>query len=125
MEPTFKLTNAEARLAGLIWDNEPIASMALVKLAHDKFAWSKSTTFTHLKKLIEKGLSKNESSSVTMLYTREEVVAEQSCRYIDETFSGSLPLFVASFTRNRKLSAEQLDEMKRIIDYHEAGEDNG
>ena len=125
MEPVFKLTNAETRLAELIWNNEPIASMELVKMARGEFGWSKSTTFTHLKILIEKGLAKNERSCVAMLYTRDKIIAEQSCKYVDDTFSGSLPMFVASFTSSRKLSPEQIADLKRLIDEHEEGGGNG
>jgi len=123
--PIFKVTNAETKLAELIWRSEPVASMALVKLAKAEFDWSKSTTFTHLKMLIEKGLARNESSSVTMLYTRDEIIAEQSCQYVDDTFGGSLPMFVASFTRGRKLTPEQVAELKRLIDEHDEGGNDG
>ena len=124
MEPVFRLTNAEARLADLLWTNAPIASMEMIRLAEREFGWKKSTTFTNLKFLIDKGLAKNENSRVTMRYTREEIIAEQSCRYVDDTFGGSLPMFVASYTKNRKLSAEQVAELKRLIDVHE-GVDSG
>ena len=125
MEPVFKLTKAEEKLAELLWGNAPIASMEMIKLAESKFGWKKSTTFTNLKFLIEKGLAKNENSNVTMLYSKDEFIAEQSCRYVDETFSGSLPMFVASFTSNRKLSAEQVLELKNLIDGHEEGQSDG
>jgi predicted transcriptional regulator len=125
MEPVFRLTNAEARLAGLLWANGPIASMEMVRLAEREFGWKKSTTFTNLKFLIEKGLAKNEKSSVTMLYTRDEITAEQSCRYVDDAFGGSLPMFVASYTSSRKLPPEQIAELKRLIDACEAGGDHG
>jgi len=123
MKPVFKLTNAETKLAELLWSNAPIASMEMIRLAQNDFGWKKSTTFTNLKFLIEKGLAKNENSCVEMLYTKDEFIAEQSCRYVDDTFSGSLPMFVASFTKNRKLSPEQIDELKRLIDSHEEGDD--
>ena len=119
MKPVFKLTNAEAKLAELLWNNAPIASMKMIKLAQQEFGWKKSTTFTNLKFLIDKGLAKNYSSTVIMLYTKDEFIAEQSCQYVDDTFSGSLPMFVASFTSNRKLSPEQVSELKRLIDEHE------
>jgi predicted transcriptional regulator len=126
MEPVFRLTNAESRLAELLWANAPIASMEMVKLAEREFGWKKSTTFTNLKFLIGKGLAKNESSQVAMLYTRDEIAAEQSCRYVDDAFGGSLPMFVASYTSSRKLSPEQIAELKRLIDGHgEGGGGNG
>jgi len=125
MEPIFKLTKAEAKLAELLWNNAPIASMEMIKLAFSELGWKKSTTFTNLKFLIDKGLAKNENSCVTMLYTKDEFISEQSCRYVDDTFSGSLPMFVASFTSNRKLSSEQISQLKQLIDEHEEVNGNG
>ena len=119
METVFRMTNSESRLASLIWDNQPVASMKLVRLAQRDFDWKRSTTFTILKFLIEKGLAKNEKSSVTMLYTRDEVLAEQSCQYVDNTFGGSLPMFITAFTSSRKLTSEQIADLKRLIDEHE------
>jgi len=116
MESKFKLTHAEARLAELIWNNAPIASMKMIKLAEQEFGWKKSTTFTNLKFLINKGLARNENSLVSMLYTRDEVIAEQSRNFVDETFSGSLPMFIAAYTSSRKLSPDQVAELKRLID---------
>jgi predicted transcriptional regulator len=125
MEPTFKLTNAETRLAELLWKNAPLASRHLIQMAEQEFGWKKSTTFTILKFLINKGLAKNENSVVEMLYSHEEFIAGQSCRYVDDTFAGSLPMFVAAFTRNRRLTAEQIEELRRLIESHEGGKDNG
>ena len=125
MEPVFKLTNAESKLAELLWKNAPIASMEMIRMAYNEFGWKKSTTFTNLKFLIEKGLAENISSCVTMLYTKDEFIAEQSCKYVDDTFSGSLPMFVASFTSNRKLSQEQVSELKRLIDEFEEDDIDG
>ena len=122
MEPVFRLTNAEARLAELLWVNGPVASMEMIKLAERAFGWKKSTTFTNLKFLIDKGLASNENSRVTMRYTRDEIIAEQSCRYVDDTFGGSLPMFIAAYTSNRKLSPEQVAELKRLI--NEQGNDD-
>jgi len=119
MEPIFKLTKAEAKLAELLWENAPIASMEMIRLAENKLGWKKSTTFTNLKFLIDKKLAQNINSCVTMLYTKDEFISEQSCKYVDDTFDGSLPMFVASFTSNRKLSSEQISELKQLIDKHE------
>ena len=124
MATVFKLTNAETRLAELLWDNGPIASMEMVKLAEKAFGWKKSTAFTNLKFLIDKGLASNVKSIVTMLYTRDEIIAEQSRRYVDDAFEGSLPMFVAAYTSNRKLSPEQTAELMRLINEHGNG-DNG
>jgi predicted transcriptional regulator len=78
-----------------------------------------------LKFLIEKGLARNEKSQVTMLYTHDEIIAEQSCKYVDDTFGGSLPMFIASYTSSRKLLPEQVAELKRLIDEHEDGGGDG
>jgi len=125
MKPIFKMTKAEAKLSELLWDNAPIASMEMIRLAQNNFGWKKSTTFTNLKFLIEKGLAKNENSSVTMLYTKEEFIAEQSCGYVDDTFSGSLPMFIASFASKRKLSPEQVTQLKNLIDSYNEEDSNG
>ena len=121
MKPIFRLTNAESKLAELLWDNGPIASMEMVKLALQEFGWKKSTTFSNLKFLIDKGLARNENSCVTMLYSKDEFIAEQSCRYVDDNFGGSLSMLVASFTSSRKLTPEQLADLKRLIDRHDDG----
>jgi len=118
MKPVFRFTKAEEKLAELLWSNAPIASMNMIKMAESEFGWKKSTTFTHLKALIEKGLARNEKSCVTMLFSRTEFYAQQGCQYVDETFSGSLPMFVASFTSNRKLTPEHISELKLLIEEH-------
>ena len=125
MEPVFRLTNAEARLAELLWANAPIASMEMIRLAEREFGWKKSTTFTNLKFLIDKGLAQNENSLVAMRYTRDEIIAEQSRKYVDDTFGGSLPMFVASYTSSRKLSSEQVAELKRLIEEQERVDSGG
>ena len=125
MEPVFRLTNAETRLAELLWNNAPIASMDMIKLAEQEFGWKKSTTFTNLKFLIDKGLAKNEKSTVAMLYTRDEIISEQSRKYVDDTFGGSLPMFIAAYTKKRKLSSEQVAQLKHLIDEHGGGVGDG
>jgi predicted transcriptional regulator len=124
MDTVFKLRNAEAKLAELLWENAPVASMEMIKIAEREFGWKKSTTFSVLKVLIEKGIAKNEKSCVTMRFTRDEFIAEQSCRYVDDTFGGSLPMFIASFTSSRKLTAEQIEDLKHLIEQHEGGGGN-
>ena len=84
--------------------------------------WKKSTTFTNLKSLIGKELAINENSRVAMLYTRDEIIAEQSRLYVDDTFGGSLPMFIASYASNRKLSPKQIADIKRMIDEYEGAD---
>ena len=116
MEKTFALTNAEEKLAGLIWDNEPVASMQLVKTAGDIFGWKKSTTFSVLKTLIKKDAAQNIHSTVTMCYTRAQYISGQSRVYVENAFGGSLPKFVTSFIGGQKLTREQARELIRLID---------
>jgi predicted transcriptional regulator len=122
MHPIFKLTTAEAKLAELLWQYAPIASMEMIRLAQAQLGWKKSTTFTNLRMLIKKGLTKNEKSVVTMLYDREQFAAEQSACFVDDIFGGSLPSFVSAFTSSRKLSGEQIKELKSLVEAYEQSE---
>ena len=93
----LRLGAIESRFADIIWDNAPLGSGELVKLAAQELGWKKSTTYTVLKKLCERGLFRNEGGTVSVQLTREEFHAMQSERFLDETFSGSLPAFIAAF----------------------------
>lgn len=121
MKIVYKLTNAEAKLAELLWNIAPIASMELIKIAQQEFGWKKSTTFSVLKILIEKGIAQNEKSTVTMLCTREHFISGQSRSYVEDTFGGSLPKFITSFIGGKKLTSKQAEELRRLIDEHEGG----
>ena len=112
----YKLGAVERRFADLIWDNEPISSGELVKLCEGELAWKKSTTYTVLKKLCERGLFQNEHGTVTSRLSRQEFAARQSQQFVDETFHGSLPAFLAAFSRRKKLSDEEVTELQRLID---------
>jgi len=125
MNPVFKLTNAEEKLAELIWKHEKIASKELIKLANQVFGWKKSTTFTVLKFLIEKGVAQNEKATVTMLYTKEQFVTGQSRSYIEDMFGGSLPKFIAAFMGGKELTTQQAAELRKLIDEHEEEGCNG
>ena len=111
----LKLGAIESRFADLIWANEPLGSGELVKLAAQELGWKKSTTYTVLKKLCERGLFRNEGGTVSAQLTREEFHAMQSERFLDETFSGSLPAFIAAFSTRKKLSEEELRELEELI----------
>lgn len=121
MKIVYKLTNSEAKLAELLWNIAPIASMELIKIAQQEFGWKKSTTFSVLKILIEKGIAQNEKSTVTMLCTREQFISGQSRSYVEDTFGGSLPKFITSFIGGKKLTSKQAEELRRLIDEHEGG----
>lgn len=112
----MKLGVVESRFADLIWQHEPIASGELVKLCEKELEWKKSTTYTVLKKLCEKGIFQNEDGTVTSLIAKEDFYAIQSEQFVKETFDGSLPAFVAAFTKRQTLSDEEVQVLRRMID---------
>jgi BlaI family transcriptional regulator, penicillinase repressor len=116
----YKLTESEEKFADLIWQNEPIASGDLVKLCEREMKWKKSTTYTVLKKLCEKGIFQNENAIVSSLITKDDYCAKQSIRFVEDTFGGSLPKFLTAFIGGRKLSKHQVEELKRLIDEHKS-----
>lgn len=117
----IKLGAVEARFADIIWDNAPLTSGELVKLCQTQLQWKKSTTYTVLKKLCEKGLFENRGGTVTALVSREEFYGMQSTQFVEETFQGSLPAFIAAFTQRQKLSAQEVAEIRRMIAEFEEG----
>ena len=125
MPRDIALTVAEEKLAALIWRNAPLTSPDLVALAQREMDWKKSTTYTVLKKLCDKGVFKNENANVSVLFTRDEQIARQSRRYVEDTFGGSLPKFIASFIGGGQLTSEQAEELKRLIEEHAKGGNNG
>lgn len=115
----YRLGEVEMQFATLIWEREPITSGELVKLCEKELNWKKSTTYTCLKRLCEKGIFQNENGTVTSIFSKEEFVAKQSEQFVEETFEGSLPGFVAAFCSRKKLSKAEIEELKRIIDENE------
>ena len=111
----------ESRFAALIWDNEPISSNQLVKLAQQELGWKKSTTYTVLKRLQDRGIFCNEDAVVRALISREEFQAGQSRAFVEEAFSGSLPAFLAAFGSRKKLSQQEIDQLQALIDEHRKG----
>ena len=105
----------EARFADLIWKYEPLSSRALVALCGEELGWKKSTTYTVLKRLCDKGIFQNENGTVTSRMTKEEYVAAQSEKFVEDTFGGSLPAFLAAFTKRKKLSETELAEIQDMI----------
>lgn len=124
MAKSISLTEAEEKLAGLIWRNAPLTSPELVALAEREMDWKKSTTYTILKKLCDKGVFKNENANVSVVLTRDDQIARQSRRYVEDAFGGSLPKFITSFFGGKKLTPEQVAELKRLIEQHEEGGGN-
>lgn len=119
----LRLGPVESRFAELIWDGEPISSTELVHLAERELEWKKSTTYTVLKRLCEKGIFQNEGGVVTSRLSREEYAARQSEQFVEETFSGSLPAFLTAFTRRKKLTEEEINQLQRLIERNRRGEE--
>ncbi len=111
-----KLGAIEAKFADIIWSNEPLRTGVLVKLAEEELNWKRTTTFTILKRLCEKGIFQNKERIVTSLISREEFYALQSERFVNDTFEGSLPAFLTAFGTRKKLSEEEVEELKKIIE---------
>ncbi len=107
---------AEAHFADIIWENEPISSTALWKLCSKKLGWKKSTVYTVLRRLCEKGVFKNEDGTVSSVISREDFYAHRSEKFVEEAFDGSLPAFLAAFSRSKTLSAEEIAELQKLID---------
>jgi len=118
----YALGEQETKFANLIWDNAPINSTELVKLAADVMTWKKSTTYTMLRRLCERGIFGNENATVYVIQTREAFYGGQSRKYVEDTFGGSLPKFLASFVGRKGLSDKQAEEILRIINEHEVSE---
>lgn len=112
----YKLGPVEASFAAIIWDNEPLTSAQLVRLCEEKLNWKKSTTFTVLRRLCQRGLFQNESGTVTSLVSREDFAARQSREFVDEAFGGSLPKFLAAFSGGRGLTDEETAQLQKLID---------
>lgn len=112
----IRLGAVELRFAELIWAHAPIASGELVKLCQRELQWKKSTTYTVLRRLCQRGLFQNTGGLVTAQLTREAFLAKQSESFVAEHFGGSLPLFLTAFTSQKKLSAEEVESIRRIID---------
>ena len=118
----YQMTETEYKFAELIWEEEPIGSGELVKQCAEKFGWKKSTTYTEIKRLSQKGVLKNENAVVTPLVTREEVQAKESDEFLERTFDGSLPGFLTAFLGGKKLSHQEAEDLKALIDnYQEEG----
>ena len=112
----MKLGVVETQFAELIWAREPIASGELVMLCEKELNWKKSTTYTVLKKLCERGIFQNNDGIVTSLLTKDEFNAVQSEQFVEDTFEGSLPAFLAAFTSRKTLSKDEVEEIRRLID---------
>ena len=117
----LKLCESDHRFMCVIWDNEPLSSGELVTRCAQELGWKKSTTYTVLKKLCEKGFAKNEKTIVTSLIPRDKVQAFESARFVERNFGGSLPGFLTAFLGGRTISEKEAAELKRLIDEHKEG----
>ncbi|MDD2401916.1 MAG: BlaI/MecI/CopY family transcriptional regulator [Clostridia bacterium] len=116
-----RLAEVESKFVELVWKNEPIGSGDLVKLCEKELNWNKSTTYTVLRRLCQRGILQNKETIVTSLIKKDEFYSIQSKQFVEDTFGGSLPKFVAAFTRSKKLSDKEIDELQRFINEHEEG----
>lgn len=105
----------EEKFAGIIWDNAPIPSGELVKLCGQELSWKKSTTYTMLRRLCQRGIFQNAGGVVTALLTREEFLARKSEAFVQDAFGGSLPLFLAAFTSRQRLSEQEIAQLEELI----------
>lgn len=112
----LRMGPAETQFAEIIWAHEPIASGALSKKAEEVLHWKKTTSFTVLKRLCERGIFQNQNGTVSSLISREEFFARHSEAYVQDTFGGSLPAFLAAFSTRKKLTDQEIDEMKNLIE---------
>lgn len=117
----FRLGVVETRFAELIWAHEPLSSGELVKLCARELEWKKSTTYTVLKKLCDRGIFQNQDGIVTSIVSRQEFQSRQSRRFVEDTFSGSLPAFIAAFADGGNLTDRDISEIRKMIDAYGGG----
>ena len=118
----YKLGEMEGRFADLIWESAPISTAELVKLCQQEFDWKRTTTYTMLKRLCQRGIFQNNNGTVVVLISKEVFSGKQSEQFVEDTFGGSLPAFIAAFVKRRRISDAEADEIQRLID--ESREEN-
>lgn len=121
----LRLAEGEYRFARIVWENEPLPSGKLVELALKEMGWKKSTTYTVLKKLVDRGILRNENAVVTSVVPREAVLREESRAVVERSFDGSLPSFLAHFMGGKTITDEEADQLKAVIDRFREGEGHG
>ena len=115
MRKNYRCGDMGLAFANLIWEHEPVSSRELVQLCEQKFSWKKSTTYTMLRKLCEKGIFQNNSGNVVSVLSKQDWLTKKSVGFVEETFDGSLPQFIAAFTRHKKLSKQEIAEIQKIL----------
>ena len=118
---TPKVFESEYRFCLILWEHEPVKSSELVKMCQEQLGWKPTTTYTVIKRLSERGVLKNENTIVTSLVSKDEVQAAEIDELVETKFEGSLPAFIAAFTRRKKLSEREIDELQRMIDHFREG----
>jgi predicted transcriptional regulator len=118
MDKDLKMYDAEFRFASIVWENEPIQSGELARLCERKLGWKRTTTYTVLKKLCNRGILQNQGSMVTALVKREQIQQHQSRTVMEKSFGGSLPQFITAFLGNKKISEKEAQEIINLINRH-------
>ena len=115
----LRLGTVEGRFADIVWQNQPLSTKKLVELCEKELNWKRTTTYTVLKKLCDRGIFKTENSTVSAVLSREEFYAIQSEKFVEDTFEGSLPAFIAAFSSRKRLSAHEVAEIRKMIEEYE------
>lgn len=119
---TPKVFESEYRFCLILWEHEPIKSSELVNLCKEQLGWKPTTTYTVIKRLSERGVLKNENTIVSSLVSKDEIQASEINEMVEKTFEGSLPAFIAAFTKHQKISEKEIDEVQKMIDRFRKGE---
>ena len=122
MMETPKVFESEYRFCLILWEHEPIKSSELVNLCKEQLGWKPTTTYTVIKRLSERGVLRNENTIVSSLVSKDEVQASEINEMVEKTFEGSLPAFIAAFTKHQKISEKEIDEVQKMIDRYRKGE---
>ena len=116
---TPKIFESEYRFCLILWEHEPINSTRLVELCKEKLGWSKATTYTVIRRLSERGVLKNENTIVSSLISKEEAQKSRLDEMVEETFDGSMPAFIAAFSKSKRLSKDEVEQLRQLIDSYE------
>ena len=116
-----KIFESEYRFCLILWEHEPLAAAELVRLCREKLGWKRTTTYTVIKRLGERGVLKNEKATVTSLVSKEQAQESRLEELVEDTFEGSIPAFIAAFSRSKKLSTEEIAQLQKLIDNYQEG----
>ena len=116
---TPKIFESEYKFACIVWEKEPISIKELIKLCNEQLEWKRTTTYTVLKRLCERGILSNENGTITSIYSKEQIQYSESKQFLDKTFEGSLPGFLAAFLKGKKVSEKEIQELRKMLDEFE------